>query len=95
MATTAALSKETDEVPLYAAISCSKARCLQGKYRKRNFISSRKILVFKKQEETCQALHDNRVTTAQYALVLLLQVTWCLYVRLLLTYSTTSPLLQS
>jgi hypothetical protein len=65
MATSAALSKETDEVPLYAAISYSKARCLQGKYRKRNFISSRKILVFKKQEEPCQELHDNSVTTAQ------------------------------
>jgi hypothetical protein len=59
------LSKETDEVPLYAAISYSKTRCLQGKYRKRNFISSRKILVFKKQEEEYQALHDNSGTTAQ------------------------------
>jgi hypothetical protein len=65
MATSAALSKERDEVPLYVAISYSKTRCLQGKYRKRNFISSRKILVFKKQEETRQALHDTSVTTAQ------------------------------
>ena len=37
----------------------------KGKYRKRNFISSSQILVFKKQEETCEALHDNSVTTAQ------------------------------